>query len=171
MTLLLILLRQRKTSKHHAWKFCLSFFITEKWLDFKNIALENDIYLSYWIQTLVPIVDENNTFEKFQTANSDLTPLSILSWQERWGYTCSPFPLAGERIQDRSVVQKNTLFREFLTKLWDTCEKILKKIFLPRTKKSFQKLWKPFWVIISDDMLKFHDKDRRKEIRDILLNN
>jgi hypothetical protein len=52
--------------------------------------------------------------------------------------------------------------------LWDVCEKLFRKIFLPRTKKSFQKLWKPFWVIISDDILKFHDKDKRKEIRDTI---
>jgi hypothetical protein len=43
-------------------------------------------------------------------------------------------------------------------------EKLLKKIFLKKTQKTYEKLNKPFWVIINDDMLKFHDKDIRKEI-------
>jgi hypothetical protein len=28
--------------------------------------------------------------------------------------------------------------------------------------QSYEKLWKPFWVIIQDGMLKFHDNDKRK---------
>ena len=48
-TLYFFLLWLRKTQKNHAGKFCLSFFITEKVLDFKDIAIKNDIYLYFWI--------------------------------------------------------------------------------------------------------------------------
>lgn len=34
-----------EASSKHAGRFCLSFFITEKSLDFSPFALENDIYL------------------------------------------------------------------------------------------------------------------------------
>lgn len=145
LTLLLTILRQRKTAKKHAGKFCLSFFITENHLDLSPIAIENDIYLSYWIKTLIPIVNKQETFERFQAMNSSGGKLEV------------------------NHAQKNIPKHQFLTQLWDKCEKLLQKIFLPRTKKSFQKLWKPFWVIISDDILKFHDTDRRKEIRDIIV--
>lgn len=158
MTLVLTVLWQRKTAKKHAWRFCLSFFITQNTLNLENIAIKNDIYLAYWIETLIPIVNKHNTFEEFQAVNT--TPLSILSYQERWNH--NPYikitPSPGRRGVGRGIVWK----------LWNMLEKFLKTIFLPRTKKSFQKLWKPFWVIISDDMLKFHDKDKRKEIRDII---
>ena len=153
MTLLLILLRQRKTSKHHAWKFCLSFFITEKWLDFKNIVLENDLYLAYWVDTLRLIINRNNIFEQFKNTNQALIQFS---------------PKERNETSKRVSVQKNTYFCKFLTRLWDVCEKLFKFILIPKTKKSFQKLWKPFWVVITNDMLKFHVKDKRKEIRDII---
>jgi hypothetical protein len=44
----------------------------------------------------------------------------------------------------------------------------LKSIFIPKTKKSFKEIWKPFWVIINDNMLKFHNNDKRKKIRDTI---
>lgn len=171
MTLLLTLMWQRKTSKHHAWKFCLSFFITENKLSFEDIALKNDIYLAYWTSTLRPIINRKNTFEKFKEANKKLVS------------TLSPFPWLSSHLNEKETtkqkvkMQSSSLLREkrfrgkrkFSTLCWDVCEKILKFIFLPRTQKSFQKLWKPFWVIIWEDILKFHDKDKRKEIRDKII--
>ncbi|MCD5374845.1 nucleotidyltransferase domain-containing protein [Candidatus Gracilibacteria bacterium] len=149
ITALLGLLGERKTSKKHTGKFCLSFFITQNQLSLENIAIKNDIYLHYWIKALVPVINKNNTFEQFIIENSSFFSLD-------------------KPINAKTPVQKNTYLYEFLTKLGDVCEKILKNIFLPRTKKSFQKLGKPYGVVISDDMLKFHDKDRRKEIRDAI---
>jgi len=45
-------------------------------------------------------------------------------------------------------------------------EIIIKSFWLPRTLRTYQKLGKPWWVIISDAMLKFHDNDQRKVYRD-----
>jgi hypothetical protein len=50
-------------------------------------------------------------------------------------------------------------------------EKLLKSFFLPKTKKSFKKLWNPFWVIINDNMLKFHNDDKRKKISTKIFNH
>jgi hypothetical protein len=33
---------------------------------------------------------------------------------------------------------------------------------LRKTLKTYERLWKPWWVVISDTMLKFHDNDQRK---------
>ncbi len=141
-TLLLNIVGERKTAKKHAWKFCLSFFVTENALNLKKIAIKNDIYLAYWIQTLKPIINRKQTFEKFQAKNSLPVPSTYIQ------------VFGTGRLEKKKNI------------IWDLLETLLKKIFLPRTQKSFQKLWKPFWVIISDDILKFHDKDKRKEIRD-----
>jgi len=157
MTLLLTLTRQRKTSKHHAWKFCLSFFITEDNLSLETIAIENDIYLSYWINTLRPIVNRQNIFWEFLKVNKTLTEF-FPKVKNETTKICSPSLQMGERIQEWGHVG-------------NILEKILKVIFLSRTKKSFHKLWKPFWVVISDTMLKFHDKDKRIEIRDKIISS
>ena len=37
--------------------FCLSFFVTTEALDMHDIAIENDIYLYYWVYYLKPIYD------------------------------------------------------------------------------------------------------------------
>ena len=42
---------------------------------------------------------------------------------------------------------------------------ILKKIFLPKTLKHYEKIWKPYGVIINDNLLKFHNWDIRKKVR------
>ncbi len=46
---------------------------------------------------------------------------------------------------------------------------ILKKLFLPKTLNHYKKIWKPYWVIINDDLLKFHNWDIRKQIKKQLL--
>lgn len=46
---------------------------------------------------------------------------------------------------------------------------ILKKIFLPKTLKHYEKIGKPYGIIIRDDMLKFHNHDIRKQIKKELL--
>ncbi|MDA9129354.1 nucleotidyltransferase domain-containing protein [Candidatus Gracilibacteria bacterium] len=154
LTLALSILGQRKTSKKHAEKLCLSFFISEENLSLENIAIENDIYLSYWVQTLKPVLNRRRVFERFMEVNSPLS--GILSPLEEKGATiCSLISPPREKIVGG-----------FLGNL---LESLLKAIFLPRTKKSFQKLGKPFGVEITDTMLKFHDKDRRKEIRNFIL--
>jgi len=149
MTLSMILTWQRKNKYNHAWKFCLSFFISEQNLDISEIALENDVYLAYWIQTLVPIINKNETFEKFQKANS-------------YQNIITPEKSDNSRITHLQSELK-------WVRVWNFIEKIFKSIFLPRTKKRFSQLWKPYWVIITDTMLKFHNEDKRIIIRDQIL--
>jgi hypothetical protein len=55
----------RKNKTQHAGTFCLSFFMTDENLSLENIALENDIYLYFWILSLKPIVVHNNTYTSF----------------------------------------------------------------------------------------------------------
>ncbi len=157
-TLFFSLLWQRKTQKHHAGKFCLSFFATQKAMDFSNIAIKNDIYLAYWIETLIPLINKDQTFEKFQEANN---------WYV-WEIARNSKKQVSTSPKQIQVHHKHT---SIFTPLWDFQEYILKKIFLPRTRKSYTDLGEPFWVIISDDMLKFHDKDRREDIRDRILSH
>lgn len=60
----------------------------------------------------------------------------------------------------------------FLTKLGSMfhClsifESLIKKIWAPKTLRTYEKLGKPWGVVISETMLKFHDNDQRKIYRD-----
>lgn len=134
----------RKTNRNHAGKFCLSFFIDNTAYDFSNIALPKDPYLTLWLRTLHPIINRHHSFEQFINANS-----SLISNSENPYYNAD--------------FQKYKLKKEsfLLTKCFDISEMILKTLFIEKTKKSFQKLWKPYWIIINDHMLKFHNNDKR----------
>ena len=188
LTLLTSLLWIRKTSRKHASRFCLSFFISEDEEHFSHIAIEDDIYLSYWLETLIPIVNKNKAFERFLEKNK---LEKIYKNMQSWAYSQHKASLLNSlSSKEREPSSNNSLVaffpslrrglrqdfmwewrvvRKFMRSIWDCIESLLKKIFLKKTLKSYERLWKPFWVIISDTMLKFHDQDRRKEIRDRVL--
>lgn len=152
-TLIFELLWVRKTTKFHAKRFCLSFFSTTDWMNFKDFAIENDIYLYFWIVYLKPILDFDNTFDTF---------LASQTWADFSDY--------------KVLIEENKKFIKFLwNSFWNKCkildyiDNILEKIFLPKTIKSYELLWKPYGIIINKNMLKFHDHDIRKEIKKELL--
>lgn len=71
-TLVLItatLLGVRAKPGNEAGRFCFPFFMTEKNLNLKEIAIENDIYLAYWIRTLKPVYNQYYTYGRFMEVN------------------------------------------------------------------------------------------------------
>lgn len=148
----LIGIRRRNTHGLQKWspnyikrtkdKFCLSFFITEEHLSFDDIRLQpEDPYLDRWMYTLIPLVNKNATYEHFMEAN----------WVE----------------PTYSFI--NPSWRLFLIKLGNIFsflslfEHLIKKLWLPKTLQTYETLGKPWGVVISDTMLKFHDNDQRKK--------
>jgi hypothetical protein len=49
--------------------------------------------------------------------------------------------------------------------LLSNLDNILKNIFLTKTLNHYEKINKPYWIIINDNMLKFHNWDIRKKIK------
>lgn len=139
----------RKDEKNHAGRFCLSFFSTIDWMDFWKFKIENDIYLYFRIVYFKPILDYNETYKKFLEINSN--------WANFDDY--------------KDIIEENKKFIKYKkNKKWSNIffvwffNKILKKIFLPKTLNHFERIWKPYGVIINDDLLKFHNWDIRQEI-------
>ncbi len=123
-------------------RFCLSFFITEESMNFESIRLQpNDPYLDRWIYTLIPLVNKNHTYEHFMEANW-VEPSNTSTGSSWWLFW-----------------QKLGNIFWFFTLL----ENLIKKLWLPKTLKSYEQLGQPWWVVISDTMLKFHDQDVRRE--------
>ena len=159
ITFIFSILWIRKTKNKHAWRFCLSFFATTNLLDFSDFAIKDDIYLYFRIIYFKPILDYDHTYDLFLEKNTLWADFSeytdIIENNKKYIKFSSPSIRLKGRIRDGLLNFLNTLF---------------KKIFLPKTLKHFEKIWKPFWVIINDDLLKFHNNDIRKKIRDDLLN-
>lgn len=53
-----------------AGNFCLSFFIEEDAMDISKIALEDDIYLFFWIYYMRPILVVGDTWDHFLVQNT-----------------------------------------------------------------------------------------------------
>ena len=47
-----------------------------------------------------------------------------------------------------------------------TAERAFKTLFLPKTLREYERLGRPWGIVISDEFLKFHPEDRRVEIRE-----
>ncbi len=149
ITLIFSILWVRKTRLFHSWRFCLSFFATTDWLDFSSWCLENDVYLYFWLIYFKPILSYDNTYELFIEKNN--------SWALTDDYS--------ETIErNKKYIMYSWKSKAENCKLISFFDFILKKIFKAKTIRNYNKLWKPYWVIINDNMLKFHNNDVRKEI-------
>lgn len=160
VTGLAALLRVRPTETESADRICLSFFVTEDALDLKPLAIDGDVYLPHWVQELYPVYDEAGATRRLFAQNGwlrDVLPGTRVQ-----------APSRRRAVEARLIGPKRAL------------ERLLDGLFgdrLERWAERRQKAWMPAAlraaadspasdVVLSDRILKFHDRDRRAEIRD-----
>lgn len=153
-TFCLQLLGVRRHGNKISGRFCLSFWCTEDAINLEQIQIKPlDPYLAFWCLTLKPVLD-NNLYEKFIEENS--------LWIK------NQYSLNFKKEQKSAFYQTNFIgkFLEFLLKekFGNFLEAKIKKILKPRTEKKATKANQDSSLIISDTMLKFHNKDKRAEI-------
>jgi hypothetical protein len=136
-------------------RFCLSFFISEERMDFSSLTLKPyDIYLAYWIKTLEPIAGDFGEYEKFLSINTPWLSEYFKTIQAHRRYFRKRSPLQ-EKIKAK--------LEGLLDK--DEWEEKWKQNQLRRAKDKFYSLKNRSGTVISETMLKFHDEDRREDIR------
>ena len=163
VTGLAALLRVRPTETESADRICLSFFVTEDALDLKPLAIDGDVYLPHWLQELYPVYDEAGATRRLFAENGWLRDV-----------------LPGTRVQTPS---RRRAVEARLVGAKRALERLLDGLFGDRHEhwaERRQKAWMPAAlraaanspasdVVLSDRILKFHDRDRRAEIRDAYL--
>ena len=140
-------------------KICLSFYAGESHLDLSSVAIEQpDIYLTYWLEQLIPVFDPSNVSQVIKEKNA---------WTKKYlPNTSEAFnPLGLWKVSHN--VFTNTFQRVFETLLsgsiGDSLERMLRNIQLKKLKeKNIDFDSHKTDVIVSDEMLKFHDNDRRE---------
>ncbi len=160
---LLHLLKMRRHGKYIAKRICLSFFVTENNLNLEKIALAGgDPYLLYYTAQMTPIFIRENLDAKYWQTNEwvkkilpNIYPVEMVSypwktkhnwfsrsWQNFWEFVLSTF-------------------------LGDGVEKLLHFFQKEKMKRNLgsRQNEKGSAVIISDEMLKFHESDKREEYR------
>jgi hypothetical protein len=151
----------RVSAKHTKDKVCLSFFVDENSLNLDNLRVVNDdVYLIYWIHQLIPVFDPDNICERFLKANN---------WTTK--FLPNALRLSSPYIEAVLDSKKSRVWKKIWQKMWDGAygdllESQAKGIQMSILKKSLKKI--PSTddknVILSDQILKFHENDARAEI-------
>jgi hypothetical protein len=113
-----------------------------------------DPYLAYWTKWLAPVYGEES-YRKFADENR--------GWlKQSYGLNFTEENLKRITFRGKSGTKK---FFEWLWggKLGNWTENLIKKIWKPRTSKHAAALGPEASVVVNDDTLKFHNRDRRKE--------
>lgn len=143
LALPLKILKLRPTPENQKDKICLSFLVSETALNLSGVQYgSDDPYMRFWVKTAVPLYDSGGVYQKFISANS---------WIE-----AGESPTGPQNETQRPI---NPLLRRI--------ESVLKKIQMSRFPEIISGMAnKDSRVVITDDMLKFHVKDRRALYRD-----
>lgn len=154
ITLILQFYGVRRHGDKIAGRFCLSFFVTSEKLRMNELELKpEDPYLAYWTKNLTPIFGET-TYKLFKNLNSD--------WLSSYGLKFTDHQLRHLFVREKRAMKRfgEWLFGGFVG---DAFEKLLKKTLKVKTLKSMNALGPESNVVVTDDMLKFHNHDRRQE--------
>lgn len=151
--------RMRRSGKKIQGRFCLSFFLSENALDLEHVCVEGkvrqpkisdrklDIYLAFWVATLTPVFGD---ISEFFAANN---------WIRKY------FPNLRLKTTQKKFRKKNFLEKMLSGKFGNALEKMLCNWQLNRAMRK-QKNRTKNAVIITEEILKFHETDQRKEFRE-----
>lgn len=129
---------------------CPSFFVTPEAYDLQTIAIEDDVYLRFWLATLAPVWEVDGEFTRFFAANTWAVrrDVAVLVGPPSVGVRCARSVL--------NVVSSGHL---------DQWMRRLQMRILPQLIRE-KALRDDRGVILTDSMLKFHEEDGRVTYRD-----
>ncbi len=154
ITLILHFFGVRRYGGKVAGRFCLSFFVTSDKTHMSEFELEGeDPYLAYWAKNLRPIFGEKD-YLIFQNQNRE--------WLAKYGLSFDDAYKKHMYHYEEGPVKK---FSEWFLGgfLGNQFEKLLKLTLKKKTLRSMSNLGVNANVIVTDEILKFHNYDRRQE--------
>lgn len=163
VTAIVSLLGYRRHGTKIAGRVCLSFYVTTDALDFSQLAsAAPDTHFAFWTAQAVPLLDDG-TYEQYRQANDWVTKLLPNAWSWEWKHRLLA-PNAGLR----SIKQFYEIFFASPAGSWIEVwarNRQLKKMEKNVTSKASLGMTE---VVISEDVLKFHELDRRREYNERL---
>lgn len=140
-----------------AGRFCLSFFVTSEKMDVSEFELHpEDPYLAYWTKNLRPIFGQE-TYRAFREKNQEWLSGYGLHFDD--SYRKHMYHYEDEKLKKAAEWLLEGLIGDFL-------EGILKRTLKKKTLRSAERLGPEANVIVTDEVLKFHNHDRRQEFFD-----
>ncbi len=179
VTFLLELFRLRRSGKHIKNKVCLSFYVTVYNLDLANFRVaDDDVHFAYWLNQMLPIFDPEDYYLKF---------LHVNLWTKTYLPNAEPKQTSSYLLKIPES-RFGKLWKKIWEKMWegsygDLINSQAKKIQLAkmsRSRSASRSRMLDFaeaksakssgnmihqgedkGVVISDGVLKFHEKDAR----------
>ncbi|MDO8559472.1 MAG: hypothetical protein Q7S23_00335 [bacterium] len=150
VTAIVQLLGLRRHGRHVANRCCLSFYVTANAGDLSRFSLApNDPYLVYWLATLALVYARPDEAASFWRANV---------WMNEWLPNWQPRLLS---VRRSVPVPKRWLLPEGSRGLEQMARRLQRAKMAARERQHPSRLG----VAISDDVLKFHEEDRRSAYR------
>ncbi len=156
LTFFLHIFGVRRYGKKISGRFCLSFFIDDSFLDLSSVAIKNDVYLAYWLKSMLPVVDDGVSF--------DLVRANL--WAREFFVNEKSFEISLEKVCRKKSFVKKVLEFVFGGAIGDFFEEKLKSWQILRAEKKMDRLMEKSGLMIAQNVLKFHNVDRRREYRD-----
>lgn len=167
-TILMVkILGKRPSDQKNRDTFCLSFYVDEDHLNIENININSkDIYTPYWVAQLMPIYDPDGLYDKFIEENS---------WYRRHLPNAHPNQFSKQVKETKACKTMEKIFNFLFSPPWlnnflDPLYRRFQYVIIDHNLKSLVNV--DTRVIINEQMLKFHENDRRemfyKKWRDII---
>ena len=158
VTMLLQLRGVRRHGDLVAGRFCLCFFVDKSAMGLGSLAIENDVYLAYWLAKLKPIVLRKGFDQRFLERNR---------WVESF-FGNSNLELSSERILRQNYFYLGVRWNLELVlggRIGDWLESKLQKWQLARARAKSAGAGNEASLVINEHVLKFHNVDRRRKYR------
>ena len=127
--------------------FCFSFFTTTEALQMESLKYgDEDPYLAYWVKSLVPILDRSEVFPQLASVN-------------RW--VDAMLPNARQRLSHQSHKPRRLFSIPIQWSLFEPLFRSIQRNSFPS--KITDLANKDSRVVVSDQILKFHESDRREQ--------
>lgn len=161
VTVMMAVTGMRRSKNTVAGKICLSFYVSEDGLNLGKIAIDEDIYLAYWLHTLRPLYDPTDIQSALYHKNSwakRKIPNGLTISRSRPGLAVQPSKELPKRIVE-------TMWKAPFGDLLESQAKQIQQTKMKLNRMSVQHDDNTN-VVISDTMLKFHENDRRQLYHD-----
>ena len=129
--------------------FCFSFFATREKLGMEELCLPRDYYMAFWVRSLVPVFDRDENFDQFRKENRWVTHTLPNAHPRTLHPMHQPLRFPSLPIQWR---------------VGESLYRLIQRNRLPSHLREIANL--DSRVVVTDEMLKFHENDRRAEFRE-----
>ncbi len=140
-------------------RICLSFYVSREAMNFEKIAaIPDDPHRLFLTAQIVPLMNDDETYQSFRTANSWVNNRLPNAWEWAW---------------EQRIIQPNKLYRSlkhsfesfFSTGIGQMFEGLARDRQLKKMAGNINSRAKELThdVIINEDMLKFHENNRLAE--------